>query len=68
MGVDCSQDKSHARDSLLSLVRAISEAVGSAILTHVVLSELGKRGTSDFLQTLWLPTSRDGPIDHGSVV
>ena len=70
----------HAKDSLLSLARAISEAVGSAILTHVSLSELGSRGTSDFLLTLKLPTSIydtcggcnaqawNGPGDHGSVV
>ena len=50
MGVDCTHDKSHAK-------RAISEAVGSAILTQVGLSELGSRGTSDFLRTLRLPTS-----------
>ena len=46
VGVDCTHDSSHAKDSLLSLARAISEAVGSAILTHVSLSELGRRGTS----------------------
>ena len=57
MGVDCTHDNSQARASLLLLVRAISEAVGSAILTQVGLSELGSRGTSHFLRTLRLPTS-----------
>ena len=57
--MDCTHDRSQeqARASLLFLVRAISQAVGSAIRTQVGLSELGSRGTSDFLRTLRLPTS-----------
>ena len=57
VGVACTHDRSQARDFLLFFVRAISDAEGSAILTQVSLSELGKRGTSDFLRILRLPTS-----------
>ena len=57
VGVACTQERSQAKASLLSLVRAISEAVGSATLTQVSLSELGSNGTSDLRLTLWLPTS-----------
>ena len=53
----CTQESSQAKASLLSLVRDISEAVGSATRTHVSLSELGSSGTSDLRRTLWLPTS-----------
>ena len=57
MGVHCTQESSQARASLLLLGRTIWAAVGSAIRTQVGLSELGSRGTSDYLRTLRLPTS-----------
>ena len=57
VGVACTQERSQARQSLLSLVRLISEAEGSATLTHLSLSDLGRRGTSDLRRTLMLPTS-----------
>ena len=46
VGVACTHDRSQARDSSLSLVRAISEAVGPAMRTQVTLAECGSRGTS----------------------
>ena len=45
VGVDCTRDRSQARASLLLLVRAILEAVGSPIRTQVDCR------TSDFLRS-----------------